>query len=88
MSKVAVGITITAVNPNAPPQYTGPDVINDLVVNVGRQLEGFDPDGDIVTWSIDPADASVASVSPAGVLEALAPTADHAITVWMDDGKP
>jgi len=87
MPKVAVGITISAVAPNAPPQYTGPTTINDLVVGVGRQLEGFDPDGDLVTWSIDPADASVASVSPAGVLEALAATQDHAITVWLDDGK-
>jgi len=87
MSKVAVVITITAVQPNAPPQYTGPDIIDDLVVGVGRQLDGFDPDGDTVQWSIDPADEAFATVSASGVLTALAPSEARAITVWLDDGK-
>ena len=87
MAKVAIVVTITAVNPNGPPQYTGPEVIDDLVVGVGRQLDGFDPDGDAIAWSIDPNDESFASVSSSGVLIAKAPTEGRAITVWLDDGK-
>ena len=81
-------IAIGAVLPNAPPQYTGPDTINDLVVGTGRPLQGMDPDGDNLTWSIDPANAAQASVSAGGVLTAKIPLpANTAITVILDDGK-
>lgn len=86
LAKVAAILNVVAVEPNAPPQYTGPTDINDLVVGVGRQLEGFDPDGDSITWSLDAADAERATVSPEGVLVMTAPY-DGAITVWLDDGK-
>lgn len=87
VGRVATVITLTAVPANAPPQYTGPSVINDLVVGQGRALQGFDPDGDVIRWSIDPADAARASVSADGVLVALEPLANVAVTVWLDDGK-
>jgi hypothetical protein len=86
LAKVAAILNVIAVEPNAPPQYTGPTDINDLVVGVGRQLEGFDPDGDSLTWSIDPANAEQGTVSPEGVLVMTTPY-DGAITVWLDDGK-
>lgn len=86
--KVQAVITLTAVQPNAPPQYTGPAEIVDLVVGQARALEGFDPDGDAITWSVDPADAAKVSVTPGGALTALVPLAGEAVTVWLDDGKP
>jgi len=91
VARVPVVLNVIAVNTNAPPQYTGPNEINDLVVGAGRQLQAFDPDGDLITWSVDPANDQQVSVSPAGVLTALMPLgaggAPIAITVWMDDGK-
>lgn len=88
MAKVSAVITITAVVPNAPPQYTGPTELVDLVVGQARALEGFDPDGDQITWSVDPADAAKVSVTPSGALTPLVPLAGEAVTVWLDDGKP
>lgn len=87
MAKVSAVIKITAVNPNAPPQYTGPTTIADAVVGQGLALQGFDPDNDQITWSVDPANAEQVSVSPAGVLTPLVPLNGEAITVWLDDGK-
>lgn len=87
VAKVSVVLTLTAVASNAPPQYTGETVINDLVINVGRQLEGFDPDSDPITWSVDPANAAQVSVSPSGVLTPLVALDGAAVTVFMDDGK-
>ncbi len=88
MARVQAVITITAVAPNAPPQYDGPAVITDLVVGTGRQLVGFDPDNDPIIWSLNPDDANKVSVSPSGVLTALVPLQQSAITVFLDDGKP
>lgn len=88
MAKISVALTLTAVQANAPPQYTGPLTINDLVVGQGRALQGFDPDGDVIIWSVDPAFASQVTVSPAGVLTALVPLTGVAVTVFLDDGKP
>ena len=88
MGRLAVVLTLTAVPANAPPQYTGPLTINDLVVGVGRQLQGFDPDGDTVMWSVDPVDVSKVSVSAQGVLTPLLALDGAAVTVWLDDGKP
>ena len=85
--KVKAVITISAVNPNAPPQYTGPSKIVDLVVGTGRALQGFDPDNDVITWSVDPTNAEQVSVSPEGILTALVPLKGAAITVWLDDGR-
>lgn len=87
MAKVAAVIKITAVNPNAPPQYTGPTTIADAVVGQGLALQGFDPDNDPITWSVDPTNKEQVSVSPAGVLTPLVPLNGEAITVWLDDGK-
>ena len=86
--KVSAVIKLTAVRPNAPPQYTGPTTILDGVVGQGIALQGFDPDNDPITWSVDPANAEQVSVSPAGVLTPLVPLNGEAITVWLDDGKP
>lgn len=88
LAKVSAVITVRAVNANAPPQYTGPTTINDLVVGLGRALLGMDPDGDPIVWSIDPANSAQASVTPQGVLTPLVPLDGVAITVWLDDGKP
>lgn len=87
VAKVSAVITLTAVPANAPPQYTGPASINDLVVGVGRQLQGFDPDGDTITWSVAAADATKISVSAGGVLTALQPLSNAAVTIELDDGK-
>ena len=88
MGRLAVVLTLTAVPANAPPQYTGPAIINDLVVGVGRQLQGFDPDGDTVMWSVDPADVTKVSMSVQGVLTPLLALDAIPVTVWLDDGKP
>jgi len=96
MAKVQAVINVVAVAPNANPQYTGPASINDLVVGQGRQLQGFDPDGDPITWSVAAADAGKVSISPVGIVTALVPLGDNAatppvlvpITVELDDGKP
>lgn len=92
MAKVQVVINLIAVKPNAPPQYTGPTTINDLVVGVGRQLIGMDADGDAITWSVDPKNAEAVSITPGGVLTALrdlgANGVPEAITIYMDDGRP
>lgn len=92
MAKVQVVINLIAVKPNAPPQYTGPTTIKDLVIGVGRQLEGFDPDGDPVAWSVDPEFAALVDVTPAGVLTAKtalgANGQPQAVTIYLDDGKP
>lgn len=87
MANVSAVIKITAVNPNAPPQYTGPTTILNGVVGVGIALQGFDPDNDTITWSVDPANAEKVSVSAAGILTPLVPLNGEAITVWLDDGK-
>lgn len=87
MAKVSAVIKITAVVPNAPPQYTGPTTILDGVVGKGVALQGFDPDNDPITWSVDPANAEQVSVNAAGVLTPLVPLDGVAITVWLDDGK-
>lgn len=78
-------INVVIVRPNDPPQYTGPTTINDLVVGVTRQLQGMDPDGDQITWTMDP--SPLATISTSGV---LTPTqaGTGAITVHLDDGKP
>jgi hypothetical protein len=88
VAKVAFVLTLTAVDANDDPQYTGPEVINDLVIGVGEQLQGFDPDGDTITWSVDPAHADKVTISPSGVLTALVPLDAAAITGYMDDGTP
>lgn len=92
MAKVQVVINLIAFKPNSPPQYTGPTTINDLVIGVGRQLQGFDPDGDTITWSVDPAFKDLVDVTPGGILTpkvALGtPEQPQAITIWLDDGKP
>lgn len=88
LAKVSAVITVRAVGANAPPQYTGPTSLLDLVVGQGRALQGFDPDGDAIAWSVDPADAAKVGVTAGGVLTPLVPLADVAVTVWLDDGKP
>lgn len=87
LAKVSAVITVRAVQPNSAPQYTGPTSMLDLVVGQARALEGFDPDGDQITWSVDPASASKVSVTPGGALTPLVPLNDEAVTVWLDDGK-
>lgn len=87
MAKVAAVIKIIAVPPNAPPQYTGPSEIKDAVVGKTIALEGFDPDGDQITWTVDPADVKKVSVTPGGVLTPLVVLDEEAVTVWLDDGK-
>jgi hypothetical protein len=91
--KLNTVIMVRAVNANSPPQYTGPSTINDLVVGQGRALQGFDPDGDVITWSLtDPVDGQKVSITPQGVLTALVPLGSSdslvPITVTLDDGKP
>jgi hypothetical protein len=86
LAKVSQILNIIAVDANAPPQYTGPTTINDLVVGQGRALQGFDPDGDTIIWSIDPADEAKATVTTGGILTAIVPL-NGPITVWLDDGK-
>lgn len=86
--KISVVLTLSAVLSNAPPQYQGPTTITDLVVGVGRQLQAFDPDGDRITWSVDPTDAAKVSLTAGGVLTALVPLVGEAITIFLDDGKP
>lgn len=92
MAKVQVVINLIAFKPNSPPQYTGPTTINDLVIGVGRQLQGFDPDGDTITWSVDPEFEALVEVTPGGVLTAKsalgASGVPQAVTIWLDDGKP
>jgi hypothetical protein len=96
LAKLNAVIIVRAVAPNASPQYTGPAVIDDLVVGVGRALEGFDPDGDQITWSLTnpEADADQVSLTAQGVLTALVPLGGDAsspgvpIAVTLDDGKP
>jgi len=90
MGKTVVSISFTAVAANAPPQYTGPSAINDLVVSVGRQLQGFDADGDQFTWSFkDPAAASgKMTLTSGGLATALVPLANQAYEIVLDDGKP
>lgn len=88
VAKVSVVLTLTAVPANAPPQYTGPTIINDLVVGQGRALQGFDPDGDVVIWGMEPDSAGLISVSAGGVITALAPLNGQAVTITLDDGKP
>lgn len=91
VAKVTVSLGVIAVTSDAPPQYTGPNPINDLVVDVGRQLQGMDPDGDPFTWSVDPADADKVNVTAGGMLTAKKPLgaqgAPETVTVYMDDGK-
>lgn len=91
MAKVQVVINLIAVKPNSPPQYTGPTTINDLVIGVGRQLVGFDADGDAITWSVDPEFEALVEVTPGGVLTAKVPLGTdgkpQAVTIWLDDGK-
>lgn len=92
MAKVAVILNLVASKPNAPPQYTGPTTINDLVIGVGRQLQGFDPDGDQITWSVDPEFEGLVEVTPGGVLTAKSSLGvggtPQAVTIYLDDGKP
>lgn len=87
LAKVSAVITVRAVQPNAAPQYTGPTAMLDLVVGQARALEGFDPDGDAITWSVDPASADKVAVTPGGALTPLVPLNDEAVTIWLDDGK-
>lgn len=91
VAKIQVVINLVAVKPNAPPQYTGPTTINDLIVGVGRQLVGFDADGDAITWSVDPEFEALVEVTPGGVLTAKVPLGTdgkpQAVTIWLDDGK-
>lgn len=92
MAKVQVVINLIAVKPNSPPQYTGPTTINDLVIGVGRQLQGFDPDGDAIAWSVDPEFKELVDITPGGVLTAKTALgvagAPQAVTIWLDDGRP
>lgn len=88
VAKIAIVLTLAAVQSNAPPQYTGPSSILDLVVGVGRQLQGFDPDGDTIVWSIGPDDAAKVSVTSGGILTAITPMSGAPVTVFLDDGKP
>lgn len=92
MAKVAVILNLVASKPNAPPQYTGPTTINDLVIGVGRQLQGFDPDGDTIAWSVDPEFKELVDITPGGVLTAKTALGTagtpQAVTIWLDDGKP
>jgi hypothetical protein len=97
LMKLNTVIMVRAVNANAPPQYTGPSSIGDLVVGVGRALQGFDPDGDVIRWSLTnpETDGQKVSVTPEGVLTALVPLGSSAapstlvaISVTLDDGKP
>src|SRR5262245_48696878 len=41
--KITVQLQLAAVKSNAPPQYTGPTTILDLVVGVARPLQFMDP---------------------------------------------
>ncbi len=85
LAKVSAVIHVRVVNPNAPPQFTGPSEITDGVVGQTRALTGFDPDGDTIAWSMDA--HALATISPAGVLT-LNQAGEGDITVYMDDGKP
>jgi hypothetical protein len=98
MAKVTVTIGIVATRPNGPPQYTGPAVLNDLVVGVGRQLQYMDPDGDNVTVSVPPEFAAKVAVQN-GILTPLVelgtvdpespqgPKRPEPIVIELDDGK-
>lgn len=92
VAKVTVVLSLLAVLPNAPPQYTGPTTITDLIVGVGRQLQFMDPDGDPVTVTVKAAFAQKCSVTPQGVLVALVPLGaggvPEAVEIELDDGKP
>jgi hypothetical protein len=91
LAKVTQILNVIAVDANDPPQYTGPTTINDLVVGVGRQLVGMDPDGDTIAWTIDPADKDKAELTTAGILTMKVPYGSTGtpapITVYLDDGK-
>ena len=85
MATIRQVITITTVDPNAPPQYTGAETIPDLVIGQPRQLEGFDPDGDPLTWRLV-SPSPLGTLTPDGV---FTPTAEGSgqIEVEIDDGK-
>jgi len=85
LAKVSAVITVKIDGANAPPQFVGPTEVLDGVVGATIGLQGFDPDGDPITWSMDA--SPLATVSPAGVLKFIAP-GTGAITVHLDDGKP
>jgi len=84
LAKVSAVINVTVVAGNAPPQFIGPLEIKDGVVGKTRALQGFDPDGDPIVWSMD--QSNLATISPSGVLTFVAP-GTGAITVHLDDGK-
>lgn len=91
VAKVVVSLQVVAVVANHPPQYTGPTTMTDLVVNVGRQLQGIDPDaGDTIRWTIDPANEADATVSVSGLFTPKRPIGTPGnpatIIVHMDDG--
>lgn len=87
LSRVDATLVFLPLNQNTPPQYTGPSVISDLIVGVGRQLQGVDANGDPITWSVPAAHASKISITPGGVLTALVPLTNSVVQVVLDDGR-
>src|SRR5262245_42858635 len=94
LAKVTQILNIIAAAPqeNRPPQYTGPTDFPNLKVGQAVQLQGTDPDGDVITWTLDPTCADKVSLTQNGLLTANvafgAPGAPVQITVYLDDGKP
>lgn len=78
-------IHVKVVAANAPPQYTGPEDLGTQVQNSTLALEGMDPDGDPLTWSVEP--NALATCNAAGVLT-FTGVGEGDITVKIDDGKP
>src|SRR5215470_1813032 len=73
---------------NQRPHYDGPSSLQwDAQPWNAVQLQGSDPDGDPLTWSIDPGDAAYASVSAGGMIAPLQAMEAHPVTVWISDGR-
>src|SRR5215470_1112393 len=73
---------------NQRPHYDGPSSLQwDAQPWNAVQLQGSDPDGDPLTWSIDPGDAAYASVSASGMIAPLVAMEAHPVTVWISDGR-
>jgi hypothetical protein len=85
-------IAVKIVDANSPPQYTGPTTLN-AVTAVPVQLQGMDPDGDPIKWTVDA--NQYATITQGGLLSPLKATPKDAqgnalpvnITIHLDDGK-
>jgi hypothetical protein len=95
LAKVSQILSVISSQPNGPPVYTGPTSFA-ATVGVPFQLEGSDPDGDVIIWGAGPGQEAVATVNTAGQLVMLVPSQKDAngnpipiqVTVTLDDGKP